>query len=78
MLGTTAIKYPMLSNGLVFHLQNKNQVILGTQICLSSWRLVTKVLGTQIAFFLAPRIEVPINFAITLPSLDFLSMLHES
>jgi hypothetical protein len=30
---------------------------------LGPWMLVTKVFGTQIAFFLFPTIEVPTNLA---------------
>ena len=74
VLSASTIEHPMFSTGLVVHLQNKNQVLLGTQICLGPWRLVTKALGTQIAFFLAPKIEVPTNLAMTLPSLVFLSI----
>jgi hypothetical protein len=40
-----------------------NQSLLGTQICLGPWMLVTKVFGTQMAFFLVPTIEVPTNLA---------------
>jgi hypothetical protein len=41
-----------------------NQSLLGTQICLGPWMLVTKDFGTQMAFFV-PTIEVPTNLACT-------------
>jgi hypothetical protein len=53
----------MIPSHLVVYLQKGNQSILGTQTCLGPWMLVTKVFGTQMAFFLLPTIEVPRNLA---------------
>jgi hypothetical protein len=63
VLSAPTIQHLMTHSCLVVHLQNGNQSLLGTQTCLGHWMVVTKVFGTQMAFFLLPIIEVPTNLA---------------
>jgi hypothetical protein len=62
----------MSSTGLVIHLQKGDYLLLGTQTCLGAWMLVTKALGTHMAFFLVLLTGKPINLAHTTPFESFL------